>query len=357
MGQELLLPDVNPIIKTRNSPPIIVTHDGVFHCDDVLACFLLKNLDELADAEIVRTRDEELIAKADVVVDVGSVYDHVNRRYDHHQRSFNETLRSLRGESFANIKLSSAGLIYHHYGSRIITKLLAKHVDPVQIPRVTEVVFVKVYERFIKEIDAIDNGISICKTPNYEIHTHLSARVKEIVPAWNEEVNDEILLERFHEAIALVGKEFLTQVNFYGTTWFPVRSYVLEAVEKRMEIDESGFILDLSDNKWGGSFPWKEHLLMIEQEMGLTGTFKFVIYKDTGNNYRVQAIPVDPHSFISRIPLNQEWQGLRDEKLAEKCGIPGSFFVHATGFIGGNKSREGAIEMAKKSLELSVANS
>lgn len=345
------------IIKTKNSPPIIATHNGVFHCDDALACFLLKNLDELSNAEIVRTRDEELIAKADVVVDVGAVYDHVNRRYDHHQRSFTETLRTLRGDAFADIKLSSAGLVYHHYGSRIITKLLKKDVDSTQLARVTEVVFTKVYERLIKEIDAIDNGVSICKNPTYEIHTHLSARVKELVPAWNEKLNEEILLERFHQAVSLVGKEFMTQVNFYGKTWYPVRSYVLDAIEKRMMIDESGCILDLSDNEWGGSFPWKEHLLMIEDEMGLNGTFKFVIYKDTTNNFRVQSIPVDPHSFISRVPLNEGWLGLRDETLVEKSGIPGSFFVHATGFIGGNTSRDGAIQMAKKSLELQVANS
>lgn len=351
MGQDLLV-ETSPVIKTKNSPPLIATHDGVFHCDDALACYLLKNLDELANAEIIRTRNEELIAKADVVVDVGAVYDHINRRYDHHQRSFSETLRSLRGESFADIKLSSAGLIYHHYGSRIVSKILENDVESCQLGRVTEVVFSKVYERFIKEIDAIDNGVSICKNPTYEIHTHISARVKELVPAWNEELNDEILLERFHKAIALVGKEFMNQVNFYGKTWYPVRSYVLKAIEQRQDVDESGSILDLSDNKWGGSFPWKEHLLMIEQEMGLTGTFKFVIYKDTSGNYRVQAIPVDPHSFISRVPLNPEWQGLRDEKLQEKSGISGSFFVHATGFIGGNNSREGAIEMAKKSIRL-----
>ena len=355
MGQELFY-EPNALITTKNSPPIIATHDGVFHCDDALACFLLKNLSELSNAEVIRTRDESLIAKADVVVDVGAVYDHVNRRYDHHQRSFKESLHTLRGDSYANIKLSSAGLVYHHYGSRIISKLLEKDVDPDQLARVTEIVFLKVYETFIKEIDAIDNGISVCKNPTYEIHTHLSARVKELIPAWNEELNDEILLERFHQATALVGKEFTTQVNFYGKTWCPVRSYVLEAVEKRLEVHDSGCILDLSCNKWGGSFPWKEHLLMIEEEMGLSGTFKFVVYKDTNNNYRVQAIPVDAFSFTSRIPLNKEWQGLRDESLVEKSGIPGSFFVHASGFIGGNKTREGAIEMAKKSLQLHVAS-
>lgn len=32
----------------------IGTHNGTFHCDEVLACFLLKLLPEYADAEIIR---------------------------------------------------------------------------------------------------------------------------------------------------------------------------------------------------------------------------------------------------------------------------------------------------------------
>lgn len=34
------------------------------------------------------------------------------------------------------------------------------------------------------------------------------------------------------------------------------------------------------------------------------------------------------------------------------CGIPGGVFVHASGFIGGNDSLEGAVAMAAKALEM-----
>ena len=64
----------------------IGTHDGTFHCDEVLACSLLKMLPEYKDAEIVRTRNPQLLAKCDIVVDVGGVYDAAKHRYDHHQR-------------------------------------------------------------------------------------------------------------------------------------------------------------------------------------------------------------------------------------------------------------------------------
>lgn len=53
----------------------IVTHNGTFHCDESLACFLLKQTEEFKDAEIIRTRDPSVIETADIVVDVGAIYD------------------------------------------------------------------------------------------------------------------------------------------------------------------------------------------------------------------------------------------------------------------------------------------
>lgn len=39
----------------------IGTHNGVFHCDEALACFMIKQLPEYTDAEIIRTRDIKVI--------------------------------------------------------------------------------------------------------------------------------------------------------------------------------------------------------------------------------------------------------------------------------------------------------
>lgn len=38
--------------------------------------------------------------------------------------------------------------------------------------------------------------------------------------------------------------------------------------------------------------------------------------------------------------------------LSEQVGIPDCVFVHASGFIGGHQTKEGAIYMAKKVQEL-----
>lgn len=48
--------------------------------------------------------------------------------------------------------------------------------------------------------------------------------------------------------------------------------------------------------------------------------------------------------------------GVRDEELSNIAGIDNCIFCHATGFIGGNKKREGALKMAIKSLEYAAQN-
>ena len=51
-----------------------------------------------------------------------------------------------------------------------------------------------------------------------------------------------------------------------------------------------------------------------------------------------------------RLNLLESWKGLRDDELSKVSGIEGCIFVHSNMFIGGNKTREGAMEMARKSL-------
>ena len=66
-------------------------------------------LPEYSNAEIVRTRDPELLSQCDVVVDVGGVFDHDAKRYDHHQETFDLTMRKIsEGNIDSDIQLSSA---------------------------------------------------------------------------------------------------------------------------------------------------------------------------------------------------------------------------------------------------------
>ncbi|NXF27470.1 MYG1 protein, partial [Rhodinocichla rosea] len=135
------------------------------------------------DAEIVRTRDPQLLAACDVVVDVGGEYDPGRHRYDHHQRSFTESMRSLRPDKPWSTKLSSAGLVYCHFGPQILAGLLGQPEDG----PVVAALYDKLYENFVEEIDAMDNGIApAAGEPRYALSTTLSARVGHLNPRWND---------------------------------------------------------------------------------------------------------------------------------------------------------------------------
>ena len=97
--------------------------------------------------------------------------------------------------------------------------------------------------------------------------------------------------------------------------------------------------------------PWKTHLYDLEDEMGIPGQVKFVVYKDDAEGkWRVQAVN-HPSSFALRKALPAAWRGLRGADLDKASGIEGCVFVHAAGFIGGNASEEGALRMAIAGLQ------
>ena len=123
----------------------IGTHNGAFHVDEILACAMLKKLPEYADAEIIRTRDPKILDECDIVVDVGGVFDPKTHRYDHHQKSFTHSMSTLIPESPFVTKLSSAGLVYVHFGKKLIAQIIEKpESDPL-----VETIFVKVYKKFM----------------------------------------------------------------------------------------------------------------------------------------------------------------------------------------------------------------
>ena len=98
----------------------IGTHSGTFHCDEVLACSLLRLLPSYAEAEVVRSRDRTVLSGCTVLVDVGGAFDPDRLLFDHHQRGFSHSMASLTGGAKRwTTKLSSAGLVYLHFGREV----------------------------------------------------------------------------------------------------------------------------------------------------------------------------------------------------------------------------------------------
>ena len=62
-------------------------------------------------------------------------------------------------------------------------------------------------------------------------------------------------------------------------------------------------------------------------------------------------MPINENSFTNRLTLPANWCGLRDEQLSKESSIDGCIFVHSNGFIGGNKTNDGALKMLQFSLK------
>ncbi|TNY21272.1 putative GAMM1 protein [Rhodotorula diobovata] len=332
--------------KQRLEKQVLTVHSGSFHADEALSVALLRQLPRFADAELRRSRDPAVWDQSTVVIDVGAEYDPARNRFDHHQRGFSEVF----GHGFTT-KLSSAGLIYKHFGQEVLSTVLG---EPIDSP-VVQQLWLKMYADFVEAFDGIDNGVAqyiTTEPPRYRSRTDISARVGALNPRWNEPSTDEVLLERFERASKMCGQEFLDRLDYLHKAWLPARDIVVRAVEKRKDVHPSGKVIVFDE-----FCPWKEHLHVLEDELSIPADELplYVLYPESeapDSKWRVQAVAVSPESFDSRKALPEAWRGVRDDALSTLTGIPGCIFVHAAGFIGGNVTKEGALQMAVKALEL-----
>jgi len=330
--------------------PRIGTHDGMFHCDEAMAVAMLRRLPAYKDAKVTRTRVPEELEKCDVVVDVGGVYDPSTLKFDHHQREFNDALHP-EGGRFGRTRLSSAGLVYKHFGK----KSIASELEALGVAKLSDEdldkVYLRVYENLVETLDAQDNGVPQFDGPaRWTVSTDLGARVARLNKPWNVEWEHPDFPSpdvQFQKAVTLVSGEFSHAVKAAALHWLPARSLVEEAVGKRKSVHPSGKIVELTKY-----CPWADHLHDIERDMGIEGQLLYVIYSDPNSIFRVQCVPKDKGSFVSRLPLAEAWQGLRDKALDKVTGIEGGIFVHANGFIAGHNTRAGVISLATSTMAM-----
>ena len=71
-------------------------------------------------------------------------------------REFDGSMASLsQGKHQSTIKLSSAGLVYLHFGRAVIAAM-----SGVSDEKTLDIIWTNLYDNFVEEIDAVDNGIS-----------------------------------------------------------------------------------------------------------------------------------------------------------------------------------------------------
>ena len=265
---------------------VIGTHNGPFHADDVMACAMLQLHPEFKDAKIERSGEQDVLAKCDIVVDVGEKFSHEHRRYDHHQADFDLSMEQLSKEEIkSKVKLSSAGLIFFYYGQEIVRKHLALKEEKDKINWIWK----KVYFTLIKEIDLIDNTGPV----QGEIKTGFSARVGRLNPDWEDP--DPDFDKSFTRAVDVASEEFLSTLKAVESEW-RAKLAVTEKVLKRSEDHASEQVLIFEKHT-----KWKLIINEIEKELRIEGEILFVVNPNSRDQCHCSSQQVSFPSRVERI--------------------------------------------------------
>jgi uncharacterized UPF0160 family protein len=289
---------------------LVATHDGNFHADDVFAVAALR----LAHGEldVVRTRDPERQAAADVRVDVGGRDDPASGDFDHHQRGG-------AGERPNGIRFASFGLVWRHLGER-----LAGSADAAAA----------IDERLVQGVDANDTGQTITQSLVDGVRPMtVSGVIAALNAAWDEDPTPEEEDARFLEAVGLAQR--VLERELAGAAAFRrARELVREAVERSGD----GPVVELERN-----MPWREAVVTTAPAA------RFVVYPKS-DGWGLQCVPKALGAFENRLSLPERWRGLSDEPLQEATGVPDAVFCHPAGFYASARSREGVLALAHRAI-------
>lgn len=122
----------------------LVTHEGHFHADDVMAAAILTTL--YPSAKLFRSRNEEMIKSKDgrIVWDVGHTHDLIANIFDHHQEGG-------AGVRENGVPYASLGLVWKYFGKKYLI-LIGTPKDKIDI------IWEQVDNNFVQPLDAHDTG-------------------------------------------------------------------------------------------------------------------------------------------------------------------------------------------------------
>ncbi len=283
----------------------IATHNGNFHADDVFSIAALKNI--YPAFKLIRTRNLELINKADIVIDVGGEYNSDAERFDHHQRGG-------AGERENGIPYSSFGLIWQKYGLEICqgNQEVANAVDA----------------GLVSTIDAVDCG----HVEGVSKGISLSQTISMFNPTWQEEGDFD---RCFDEAVDFASR-ILTRFIASANGGISAKEIVANAIDNAK--DPRVIVLEKYT-------PWKRTVHALSAEA------LFMIYPSQSGQWRIQTVPVELGSFDDRKSLPKEWAGLSDQALKDVTGIDDAMFCHNGLFIAGAESFASTMKMAAMALQ------
>ena len=290
---------------------LIATHDGSFHADEVFAIAALGLLGE--PIEVLRTRDREVLASADVRVDVGFRYDPATGDFDHHQREFD-------GVRENGIRFASFGLIWREFGVRVCEG----------DPEVADAVDASL----VQGVDANDTGQQLSESLVDGVYPlTVNGVIGGFNARWDETLVPEQERLRFDEAVDLargiLAREVLSAASGRRSARI-VQEAIAAAPDPRL--------IEIPVNA-----PWKQVLVPAAPEA------LYIIYPKR-QGFGLEAVPRELGSFENRRDLPDAWGGLEGDDLVAVTGVPDALFCHAKRFLVVASSHEGIEQLARLAL-------
>ena len=288
----------------------LITHDDRFHADDVFAMATLRIMFGSKITEVIRTRDESIIQTGDIVFDVGNIYDPIQNRFDHHQTEG-------AGVRENKIAYASFGLVWKKFGTEICgSTYVADLVD----------------KKLVQIIDAGDNGFALCEytTPDVKEYA-MDAICGSFGATWKEECEYD---SKFFEVVDIFEKILRREIKIAQDKYeaFPF-------VEKAYQDAEDKRIISMDEY-----YPWHDVLSKYDEVL-------FVVSPNKDKTqWRVNAIQQE--RFVNKKDFPTSWAGLREAELERVSGVEGALFCHRKLFLAVAQTKDSAIKLAKKAIEL-----
>jgi uncharacterized UPF0160 family protein len=290
---------------------LVATHDGSFHADEVFAVAALGLLGE--PLEVVRTRDRDALARADLRVDVGFRHDASTGDFDHHQRNFDAARDN-------GVRYASFGLVWREFGARLCDgeRNVADAVDGT----------------LVQSVDANDTGQRLTQSLIDGVRQMtVNGIIGGFNPQWDEALTPDEERARFDAAVDLA-REIITREVASAASSRRAERIVREAIAAAPDAR----VIELPVNA-----PWK-HVLVPEAADAL-----FVIYPKC-QGFGLEAVPCELGSFKNRLDLPAAWGGLEGPDLVAATGVADALFCHAKRFLAVARSREGIERLAGLAL-------
>ena len=323
----------NELIDTSTVPshePMtirVLVHDGVFHADDVVSVALIKICAERMDAvidipypfkkiEVIRSRKVDDFIKENegylyLVTDVGG------GKYDHHNKE---------RETYPNgVMYSAVGKILRDISNELISEKLKE-----------ELLINGLYG-----VQAQDNGQ---KNLTKEFQNPFNF-VHQLNANWTENLVGQEQDAAFDRAVEMA--ETVLKRLFQNCE---AKILGEEKVKEAIQVSGDSPIVILPKFISG----WQATVVQENCRREEDTKIKFVVFSQ-GNQYRVQAVPVENGSFEVLTKLSGDFIGEKPEDTPEKIknliGKDDAVFCHPGRFIAGAKSKETCIAMAEYSLK------